>query len=107
MLCKGYTPEDTSYIWSQWEPLIQLPPSHPFAEGALARGHILIMLQAAYTTPELAAKDTQSLNDLAAVAIPVETFILLTTVTLREKEMVVYNPSHLHSIPCCWPSCTS
>ena len=32
------------------------------------------------------------------MAIPVETFILFTAVTLREKEMVVYTPSHLHPI---------
>jgi hypothetical protein len=44
LLCKSYTPEVFSYIWSQWEPHIQLSSSHPLAEGALARDHILAML---------------------------------------------------------------
>ena len=56
------------------------------------------MLHTAYTTPELATRDTQAFTDLVAVAIPVEPFILFTAVTLREEEMVIYTPSHLHSI---------
>jgi len=89
LLCKSYIPEDSSYILSQWEPQIQLRPSHPLAEEALARDHFFTMLQAAYTTPELAARDTQAPTDLVAVAIPVETFALFTAVTLRKEAMVV------------------
>ena len=48
VLCKSYTPE----------PPIQLPPAHPLTEGTLARDHILTMLHSAYTTPELAVRDT-------------------------------------------------
>jgi hypothetical protein len=44
LICKSYNPEDSSYIWSQLEPYIQLPPFHPLAEEALARDHILTML---------------------------------------------------------------
>jgi hypothetical protein len=56
------------------------------------------MLQSAYITSELGARDTYALTYLVAVAIPVETFTLFTAVTLREEEMVVYTPSHLHSM---------
>jgi hypothetical protein len=38
----------------------------------------------AYTTPELAARDTHAVTDLVAVAIRVETFILFTAETLQE-----------------------
>jgi hypothetical protein len=40
------------------------------------------MLQTVYTAPEPAAPDTKALTDLVSVAIPVETFILFTAVTL-------------------------
>jgi hypothetical protein len=82
LICKSFTPEDSSYIWSQWKPHFTLPSSHPLAEGTLARDRILSMMQMAYTTPESEAKDTQALSDLVAVAIPVETFILFTAATL-------------------------
>jgi hypothetical protein len=49
-ICKSYTPKDSAYIRSQWEPHIQLPPSHPLGEGTIAKDHILTMLQATYTT---------------------------------------------------------
>ena len=88
LICKRHTLEDATYIWSQWEPHIQLPPSRPLAEGNLARDDILAMLQATYTAPELAARNTQALTDLVSVAIPVETFILFTAIALREEEMV-------------------
>ena len=42
------------------------------------------MLQMEYSTPEHATGDAQALTDLVAEAIPVETFILYTNVTLRE-----------------------
>ncbi len=61
--------------------------------------HILAMVQASYTTPEPAGRDTQALTDVVSVAIPLETFILFTSVTLREEEMVVYTPSYRHPIP--------
>jgi hypothetical protein len=54
------------------------------------------MLQAAYTTPEAVARDTQALPNLVSVVIPVETFILFTTMTLREEEMGTNTPFHLH-----------
>ena len=47
------------------------------------------MLYMEYTTPELAAGDAQALADLVALAIPVETFILYTVVTLQEEKMAV------------------
>jgi hypothetical protein len=56
------------------------------------------MLQAAYATPKIAARDTKALTYLVFVAIPVETFILFTAVTLREEEIVRHTPSHLHPI---------
>ncbi len=59
-----------------------LPPTHPLAEGTLARDRILAMLQIEYLTPVHAAVDAQALTDLVAVAIPVEAFILYTGVTL-------------------------
>ena len=57
------------------------------------------MLHAAYTTLELAARDTHALIELVAVAIAVEAFVLFTAVTLREKKIVVYTPYHLHPVP--------
>ena len=56
------------------------------------------MLQAAYTAPEPPAKDTHALTYLVSMAIPVETFIILTAVTLREEEMVIHTLPHLHPI---------
>ena len=56
------------------------------------------MLQASYTAPEPASRDTQDLTDLVSVAIPVETFILFTELTLREEEMVTHIPLHRHPI---------
>jgi len=35
---------------------------------------------------------------MVSVAIPVETFIAYTTVTLREEEIVILIPPHLHPI---------
>jgi hypothetical protein len=98
MICKSYTPEDFSYIWSQWEPHIQLPPSRSLAEEDRVRDHILTMLQAAYTTPKLASKDIEAVTYLVSEVIPVESCILFTAVTLREEEMVVYTPPHPQSI---------
>ena len=82
LICKRYPLEDATYIWFQWEPHIRLPPFHPLAEADLSRDNILTMLQAAYTTPEAVARDNQALTNLVFVAIPVETFVLFTTVTL-------------------------
>ena len=99
LICKRYSPKDSSYSWSQWEPHIQLPPPHPRAEATRAQDHIFAMLRATYTPPpEPAATETQALTNLASVAIPVETFILFTAVTLREEEMAVYTHSDLHPI---------
>jgi hypothetical protein len=93
LICKRHTPEDASYIWSQWEMHIKLPPSYPLAEANLARDHTLAMLQVAYTTPELAARDTQALTYLVSATIPVETLIVFTAVTLREEKIVIHTPS--------------
>jgi len=82
LICKSYYAEDATYIWSQYETHIQLPPSQPLAEANLARDIILDMLQASYTAPEQATKDTYTLTDLVSVANPVETFILFTEITL-------------------------
>ena len=82
LICKPYTPEDASYILSQWEQPIQFPPSHPLAELDLARNRILAMLQVAYTNPEPSTRDPRALTDLVFVAIPVETFNIFTAVTL-------------------------
>ena len=60
--------------------------------------HILAMLQATYTTPEPATRDTKALTYLVSVAIPVEAFIFFTAVKLRKEEMVVYTFSHLRPI---------
>ena len=100
LICKHYAPQDISYIWSQWEPHIQLPLSHPLAEADLSRDRILAMLQATYTAPEPTARDTQTLTDLVSVAIPVKICILFTAITLREEEMVTHTPSHRH--PTSW-----
>ena len=51
-----------------------------------------------YTSPELAARDTQALTDLVSVVIPTETSILFTAVTLQEEEMVRYTPTSSHPI---------
>jgi hypothetical protein len=96
LICKSYSAGAATYIWSQVKPHIQLPPFHPLAEANLARGNILAMIQAAYTAPEPATKNTQTLMDLVSVAIPVEIFILYTAITLREEEMVTHTPLHRH-----------
>jgi hypothetical protein len=96
-ICKGYSLEDSSHIWAQWAPYLRLSPSHPLAEGTGAKDFILTMLQTVYTTPEMAARDIQALTDLVASAISTEIFMLFTTVTLREDEMVTHPPSRLHS----------
>jgi hypothetical protein len=77
--------------------LLSSPPSHPLAEGTRAKDCILTMLQTAYTTPDMASRDIQALTDLVTSAIAAETFILFTTITLREDEMVIHNPHRLHS----------
>ena len=82
MIYQGYTPEDSTYIWSIWEPHIKLPSTHILAKETIARDRILAMLQMEYTTPEHAAGDAKTLTDLVAVAILVEIFILYTVVTL-------------------------
>jgi len=74
------------------------PSIPPLAGEDLARDSILAMLQATYTTPESASRDTYALTNLVSVAIPVETFIFFTAVTLREEEMVIHTPPHLHPI---------
>jgi hypothetical protein len=96
LVCKSYSEKDASYIWSQSEPHIRLPPSHPLAEANLARDDIIALLQATYTAPEPAAKDTQALTAIVSVATPVKTFILYTAITLREEEMVTHAPSNRH-----------
>jgi len=98
LICKSYNPEDSSYIWAQRELHIQLPPSHPLAEGDRSRDHTLTMLQATYTTPEFVVRDIMVLPNLVLVAIPVETFIFFTAVTLIEEETVIHTPPHLHPI---------
>ena len=82
LLYQSYNSEDSTYIWSLWEPHIRLPSTHPLAEGTLARDCILVMLQMEYITPKHAAEDAQAVTDIVTVAIPVETFILYTVVTL-------------------------
>jgi hypothetical protein len=99
LICKSYNIEDVPYIWSLGEPHIRPPPSHPLAEAGFARDNILTMLQAAYATPEAVARDTQALIDLVSVAIPVETLILFTAVTLREEGMVTNTPPNPHHTP--------
>jgi hypothetical protein len=54
------------------------------------------MLQASYTAPELAVRDTHALTDLVSLAIPVKTFILFTAITLREEEMLTHTPPYRH-----------
>jgi hypothetical protein len=98
-ICKSYSEDEAAYIWSQWEPHFQLPPSHPLAELHLARDNILTVLQASCTAPEPTARDTQALTNLVSVAIPVETFIIYTELTLREEEMVTHIPFHREPIP--------
>ncbi len=46
------------------------------------------MLQTVYTAPELAAADAQALTEFVSLAILVETFILSTTITLLEEEIM-------------------
>jgi len=95
LICKSYSERDASYIWSQCEPHIRLPPSHPLTEANLVKDIILALLQT-YTAPKLAATDTLALTDLVSVAFPVEPFILYTAVTLWEEEMVAHTLSHRH-----------
>ncbi len=72
LFCKSNTPEDSPYIWSQWEQdHFQLLSSHPLAERTLAKDRNLTMLQTAYTTPKLEARDTHALAKLMAMVIPV------------------------------------
>ena len=92
LLYKAYSPEDAAYIWSEWETHFQLPPTHPWAAGTHAKDAILAMLHMVYTTPEDAARDVQALTDLVASAIPTETFILYTSFSLREDEMLIHTP---------------
>ena len=92
LICKSYSANDAAYIWSQWEPNFQFPPSHPLAESPLARDIILTTLQASYTALEPSAKDTQALTDLVSVATPVEAYIFFTELTLRDEEMVSHTP---------------
>ncbi len=54
-----------------------------------------------YTTPEDAARDVQALMDLVASAIPTETFILFTSFTLREEEMVIHTLFQCHDHHMC------
>ena len=57
------------------------------------------MLQAAYTTPELAAREGHTGSDKPRFfVIPVETLILFTAVTLREEKWR-YKPRTLHLHP--------
>jgi hypothetical protein len=82
MLYKSYTPQDSAYILSIWEPHVRLPPTHTLAEGILARDRICPMLKMECPIPEHASGDAHALNDLVTEAIPMETFILCTYVTL-------------------------
>ena len=97
LIYKSYSEGDTSYTWSQWEPHTRPPPSHPLAKANLAKDSILALLQATYTAPEPAARDTHALTDFVSVSIPVETFIFYTAVTFWEEEMVTHTPSHRQS----------
>jgi len=94
--CAGYTPEIAAYIWSEWEANFQLPSTHPWAAGTRAKDNILAMLQMVYTDPNFAARDIQGLTDLVASAIPTESFILYTVITLRDNDMVTSTPSPHH-----------
>jgi hypothetical protein len=51
-ICKSYSEGDASYIWSQCDPHIRLPPSHPLAEANHASDSILALVQATYTAPD-------------------------------------------------------
>ncbi len=82
LLYPNYTPEDATYIWSNWEPHTRLPSSHPLTERALARDRILAMLYMDYTSLEAADGDTYALTYVVAVSVLVETLILYTAVTL-------------------------
>ncbi len=97
LLCKAYSPENATHIWAQWEPYFHLPLSHPLAEGTRAKDCILTLLQTAYTTPDMSSRDIHALADLVPSAIAAEIFILFTTITLREEEMMIYNPHRLNS----------
>jgi hypothetical protein len=101
LLCKVYSPKDAAYIRYVWEPHFQPPPTHTWAEGAYAKDTILAMFQMVYTTPEDAARDIQALTDLVASAIPTDTFILFTSFTLREEELVIPTPSLHHGHHMC------
>ncbi len=56
------------------------------------------MLHMNYTTPENAAEDAQALLEFAVVAIPMETFTVHTSVTLKENEMAAHAQSYSHSL---------
>lgn len=106
LIIKGYSLVDAEIIWSQWEPHLQLPPSHPLAGPGHVERQIMAMLQAVYTTPETATQDILGLTDLVSVAIPVETFILFTDLTLHEEDMVRQTSPHSPLTSVCVPSPT-
>ena len=56
------------------------------------------MLQAAYTATRPATRDTHALTCLVSVASPAKNFVLFTTVTHRQEEMVIHSRPHLHPI---------
>ena len=64
------------------------PPIPPSSGGGSRQGHHSHYASTFYTTSEQVAADAQALTDFVSVAIPVETFILFTTLTLQEEEMV-------------------
>jgi hypothetical protein len=64
--------------------------------GYRAKDIILAMLQMVYTDPNIAARDIRGLTDLLASAIPTETFILYTVITLRDNDMVTNTLSPHH-----------
>jgi hypothetical protein len=66
-------------------------------KGDRANECILAMLQTAYTTPEMVARNIQALKDLVASAVSTETFTLFPTGTPYEDKMVTHTPSRLHS----------
>ncbi len=82
LIYKSYSKEDAEIIWSQWASYLQVPRSHPLAGDGLARDRIITMLQTYYTTPEQTAADAQALTEFVSVAIPVETLIFFTTITI-------------------------
>ena len=56
------------------------------------------MLEIVYTSPEVAARDIQALTDLVSSAIPTKIFILYTSITLRDNDMVIHTSALHHCL---------